>query len=394
MESSEQPSVEVEPIARHVVDGNELLLLPGGEERLEALIDLIESARRRIDIYYYIFARDACGERVIEALIDARNRDVAVTLMVDAFGSALTPQSFFDPLIEAGGRFAWFGARRSTRYLIRNHQKMVIADGKAALIGGFNCEKLYFGSLTEELAWCDLGLLVTGPVVAELQRWFDDLADWTLDPRQSFRLLRRLVRDWEPATGPVAWLMGGPTRHLNSWAREVKTDLRHGHRLDLVSAYFSPNPAMVRRINGIARRGIARLVTPLRSDNKATIGAARHIYPRLLRAGVSIFEFRPQKLHMKLIVIDNVVYIGSANFDMRSLFINLELMLRIENAPFAGECRSLVDRLAAQSDAIDQPTYQAMSSPLRWLRWWFDYLLVGVLDYTVTRRLNFRRRRH
>src|SRR5690606_28936471 len=103
------------------------------------------------------------------------------------------------------------------------------------------------------------------------------------------------------------------------------------------------------------------------------------------------FEYQPQKLHMKLIVIDNIVYVGSANFDMRSLFLNLELMLRVEDEGFAAEARALVDGLTEQSARIDGRAYGALSSPLSRLRWWIDYLLVGVLDYTVTRRLNFRK---
>jgi len=386
--NSPKPDVEPKP---HIVDGNMFKLLPGGEERLEALIDLIEGAKQKLDLYYYIFAGDNCGERVIEALVEARKRGVDVTLMVDAFGSAFTPSSFFSPLIAAGGRFAWFGARRSTRYLIRNHQKMAIADGGRALIGGFNCEKLYFASFTEEMAWCDLGLIVEGPVVADLERWYDALAAWTIDSRQRFGSLRRLVRTWEPGGSKVHWLIGGPTRLLNSWTRSVKADLSTGKRLDLVAAYFSPSRGMRRRIGSVAQRGFARLITTERSDNAATVGAARHLYKRLLRAGVEIFEYQPQKLHMKLIVIDDIVYIGSANFDMRSLFLNLELMLRVEDEAFAAEARALIDRLVKQSAEIDGRAYAALSSPLNRLRWWIEYLLVGVLDYTVTRRLNFRK---
>ncbi|MBN8817983.1 MAG: phosphatidylserine/phosphatidylglycerophosphate/cardiolipin synthase family protein [Sphingomonas sp.] len=393
MESSATQSNEPPALPRHNVDGNELALLPGGEERLEALIALIESARERLDICYYIFTHDVCGDRVLEALIDACNRDVAVTLLVDAFGSANTPQSFFDPLIEAGARFGWFGAHRSTRYLIRNHQKMVIADGKSALIGGFNCDRSYFGAASEPLAWCDLGLMVKGPWAVSLERWFDALAHWTIDTKQHFRRLRQLVRAWQPGEGPGVWLVGGPTRQLNNWARKVKSDLETGGRLDLVAAYFSPSPGMIRRINRIARREGASLITPSKSDNTATIGAARHLYRRLLRAGVQIFEYRPQKLHMKLIVIDDVTYVGSANFDMRSLFLNLELMLRIEDAGFASEARALIDTLEADSRRIDGRLYDWMAGPVARVRWWLQYLLVGVLDYTVTRRLNFRRRR-
>ncbi len=377
----------------HLVDGNEFVLVPGGEERLEALVELIQSAHHRIDAYYYIFASDDCGKRILEALIDACNRDVAVTLMIDAFGSANSPDSFFAPLVEAGARFARFGARRSTRYLIRNHQKMLIIDGKKAMIGGFNCQRTYFAPATDRLAWSDLGLIVKGPLVPGLETWFEALADWTINSKQRFRRLRRMVRDWKPGDSKVAWLVGGPTRFLSSWARRVKADLQRAERLDLVAAYFSPSPGMLKRINAVAQRGAGRVILAMRSDNMATVGAARHLYRKMLQACVSIFEFRPQMLHMKLIVIDDIVYVGSANFDMRSLFINVELMLRIEDAPFAEACRALVDRMEQQSRRIDQQTFMSLASPPRRLLWWFDYLLVGVLDYTVTRGLNFRRKR-
>jgi len=378
---------------RHLIDGNELLLVPGGEERLALLVALIEQARRQIDIYYYIFAGDECGERVAEALIDACNRHVAVTLIVDAFGSALTPVAFFERLVGAGVRFAYFGAHRSTRYLIRNHQKMVIVDSKRVLIGGFNCERAYFGRADDRRAWSDLGLLVKGPLAGSLQRWFDALAAWTFDSRQRYRQLTRLIRKWDPGAGKASWLVGGPTRYPSSWVRNVNADLRAGRRLDLVAAYFSPSRAMISRINRFAGRDGARLITAMKSDNRATIGAARYLYKRMLRAGVAIFEYRPQKLHMKLIVIDDIVYVGSANFDMRSLFINLELMLRVEDAAFAAEARGLVNTMATHSRQITPRIYRLMSRPLRRLLWWFNYLLVGVLDYTVTRRLNLRRKK-
>jgi len=372
------------------VDGNRLTLIPDGPARLDALKALIASARRRLDLYFYIFGRDDCAVEVRDALIDACNRGVAVTLLVDAFGSSTTPDAVFAPLIEAGARFDRFGKPRSTRYLIRNHQKMVMADGKRAMIGGFNIEQGYFSAEDDPEAWRDVALRIEGPLVAPLCVWFDGLAAWTLRRRQSFRALRRMVRDWEPGEGAAIWLVGGPTRYLNCWARYVKRDLQRGHRLDMAAAYFSPGWAMVRRLCGISRRGTARIVTPSRSDNKATIGAARHIYRKLLRAGVELFEYLPQKLHSKLVVIDDIGYVGSANFDMRSLFINVELVLRVEDEAFAAALRREIDHVASESQRIDRPTFRAMARPLSRLRWWFDYLLVGVLDFTVTRRLALR----
>jgi cardiolipin synthase A/B len=375
------------------VAGNDILLIPSGPERLSALLALIDGARASLELYYYTFASDEAGHAVLEALIDARNRDVAVTLIIDSFGSSATAKSTFDALKEAGARFAVFGHKRSTRYLIRNHQKMTIADRRHALIGGFNIEHGYFGSGEVELDWCDLGVLVEGPLAAELGRWYTGLAQWTFDGKQTFRRLRRLVRHWQPGTGEAQWLMGGPTRFLNGWARRVKVDLESARQLDMVAAYFSPGWGMLRRIMRIARRDGARLILPNKSDNTTTIGAARHLYRRLLKGGVEIHEFNRSRLHMKLLVIDDVVYVGSANFDKRSLFLNVELMLRINDAGVAEALRGLIDDRANESRLIDQAAYTAMAGPVARLRWWVSYLLVGVLDYTVTRRLNFRNER-
>jgi len=120
-----------------------------------------------------------------------------------------------------------------------------------------------------------------------------------------------------------------------------------------------------------------------------TIGAARHCYRRLLKAGVRIFEYQPTKLHTKLFVIDDAVHSGSANFDMRSLYINLEIMLRIADAPFAGYMRAYVDGELERSEEITRESHRARSSWLNRLRWSIEYFLVAVLDYNVTRRLNF-----
>jgi cardiolipin synthase len=373
------------------VDGNRLMLIPGGPERFAALGGLIEGARKRLDLYFYIFSPDRCGLELLDLMIDACNRGVTVTLLVDAFGSANMSDARFEPLIEAGGRFARFGHRRSTRYLIRNHQKMVIVDGKAAMIGGFNLGDAYFAPDDDPDGWCDMGLRMDGPLAKTLEGWFDQLAEWTLG-KQSFLAMRRMIRDWRPGVGRAVLLMGGPTRHLNGWARHVKHDIQAGHRLDMVAAYFSPGWGMIRRIGRLSRAGAARIVTAGKSDNMATIGAARHIYRRLLRAGVAILEYQPQKLHAKLIAIDDIAYVGSANFDMRSLFVNVEIMLRVEDAAFAQAVRDEMDIMSRRSRAIDRATYRAMAGPISQLRWWCDYFLVGVLDYTVTRRLTMRRK--
>lgn len=366
--------------------GHSLTIFPGGSERLEALLGLIRNARASLRIAFYIFARDASGTSVRDELVAAARRGVAVTVIVDAFG-ADADEAFFAPLVAAGGRFSCFIAALTRRYLIRNHQKIVLADGEAAMLGGFNVADDYFAPTAAD-GWSDLGFVIRGPVVARIGEWFDELEDWVSRPRAQFVAIRRKVRRWKAGEGPVQVLIGGPTRGLSSWARCVARDLEAGERLDMVMAYFSPPPKLVRRIADIAEFGGTRLVMAGKSDNGATIGASRSIYGRLLKRGARIFEYQPGKLHTKLIVLDDAVYLGSANLDMRSLYINLEIVLRIEDAGLAERMRGFVARQAAASLEVTPTLYRQWAGPLARLRWWGSWFLVAVVDYTVSRKLN------
>ena len=135
-----------------------------------------------------------------------------------------------------------------------------------------------------------------------------------------------------------------------------------------------------------------RLISASRSDNFATVSAARHCYRRLLRNHVTIYEYQPQMLHVKLIVADNAVYIGSANFDMRSLYINGEIMLRIEDSAFAKRVTGLVDAHVPYCDEISRAEHQAHSTWVARLRWLLAYFVVSTVDFTVTRTISLRRR--
>jgi cardiolipin synthase len=132
-----------------------------------------------------------------------------------------------------------------------------------------------------------------------------------------------------------------------------------------------------------------RIVTASKSDNNATIAAARFTYAGLLRKGVRLFEYQPTKLHTKLYLIDDAVHIGSANFDMRSLFINLELMLRIEDAAFAAHVRRYVDGEVAKSIEVTKALYKANTGWVQRLKQLGAYFVVAVVDPGLSRGLNF-----
>ena len=371
------------------VAGNRLTLLDEGPERLEALIGLIGGAKESLRILYYIWEDDETGRRVRDALLAAIQRGVTVSLLVDGFGAANASRAFFQPLIDAQCRFCRFAPRFGRRYLLRNHQKLALADDERVIIGGFNIADEYFGTV-ESGAWRDLGLLVEGEGVAGLGPYFDALFDWANKSDGRIRDLRRILGRHSVTNGKLHWLFGGPTRRLSPWARAVRRDMRTAKKLDLVAAYFAPGPGLLRRAADVARRGEVRLVTAAKSDSGATIAAARHTYWVLLRRGVRVYEYQPTRLHTKLFVLDDVVHIGSANFDMRSLYLNLEMMLRIEDADFAQAMRRYVDGEVADSAEITLENYRRRRTWLNRLRWGLAYFVMAVADYRISHRLNFR----
>jgi len=369
--------------------GLSLNFYPGGRERFDALIALIAGADVRLKLMFYIFATDESGEAVRDALVAAARRGVDVRVIVDGFG-AVAGQSFFAPLIEAGGKFCCFIPRLTRGYLIRNHQKLVVADGKMAMLGGFNVENAYFAVPGEE-GWSDLGFTVEGPVVERVEAWFDELEGWVSNPRAQFRAIRRKVLEWDAGSGPVRLLIGGPTGRLSSWARCVSEDLVECDRLDMVMAYFSPSPRLSKRLRRIGHKGGARLLFPAKSDHGATIRAARAYYTRLLRAGVRIWEFEACRLHTKLIVVDDAVYLGSANFDARSLYINLEIVLYVEDAGLARRLGEYVDGLLPAARPITPELHAQRATWWNRMRWRLALFLVVAIDYSVNRRFNLTR---
>lgn len=384
---------EPAPQPSFTVAGNRLTMLDTGPRRLEALIGLIDGARRSLRVIFYIYVDDSAGEAVAAALLRAAARGVAVSLIVDGLGSeAAAANDFFGPLRDGGVEVCRFVPRWGRRYLLRNHQKLALADGETAapraIIGGFNVQDSYFGTPAEQ-AWRDLGLIVEGPAAQRITGYFDVLARWAGQPKPPLRTLRRALSAWSEPQGSVRWLFGGPTRRLSPWARAVKRDLRTATQVDLITAYFAPNPGMLRKLDRAGMRGRVRIVLASKNDHGAAIWASRFTYAGLLRKRVQIYEYQPTKLHTKLFLIGDVVYIGSANYDIRSLFLNLEMMLRIEDHGFAAHVRRYVDGEVAQSEMITPALYKARTGPWTRVKQAAAFFVMTVLDYNVTKRLNF-----
>ena len=375
-----------------MVDGNRLRVLPDGPDRLEALIALIDGATQSLRLLYYIYLGGKSGDRVRDAILRAIDRGVAVSLLIDGFGSSATPDDYFAELPKRGARFCRFNPSYGRRYLLRNHQKLALADAESdsatILVGGFNVADDYFQTV-EQRAWRDIGLLIEGPAAARLAAYYDKLIEWALRKNSKMRTLRRMIFHHTETKGALQWQLGGPTAKLSPWGVSTCKDLVQSRDVEMIAAYFAPTWGLLKRIARVGRRGRARLVTAAKSDNNATIAAARFTYKRLLARGVEVFEYTATKLHTKLVVLDDVVHIGSSNLDIRSLYLNMELMLRVDDGEFAQMMRGYFEGELERCTRITPELYKRRATILNRIRWAVSFFLVTSFDYGVTRRLNF-----
>src|SRR5439155_13983296 len=122
----------------------------------------------------------------------------------------------------------------------------------------------------------------------------------------------------------------------------LRRDLAHARDVRIIMAYFLPTWRIRRALLRVIRQGgRVQLILAGKSDVMVSQLAGQSLSRRLLKAGVEIYEYQPQILHAKLIIIDDVVHVGSANLDHRSLLINYELMIRFASKEMADQARGV-----------------------------------------------------
>jgi cardiolipin synthase len=360
---------------------------------------LIAGSQRQVRVETYLMREDGPAGWLRDALLAARARNVDVWLLIDAFGSEQVREPFLQPLREAGVHVGIFNPKRLLRLSFRNHRKLLAVDGEQAIVGGFNIGPEYAGDGVST-GWCDTGVLVAGPLVLELEHSFDVM--WHLAPFSpaAIRAYRRAVarapvlrtahgqpvhRSATPP--PVTLLISGPGMRRGVLRWRLRSDLKRARDVAIASAYFLPSSltrGSMYRV--IGRGGRVRVLLAGRSDVPLAQRAAEWLYSRLLRRRVALFEYQPQILHAKLLIMDDIVFVGSCNLDRRSLHINYELLLRLQWPELAGDARAWMEQALAQSRPIELAPWTAGRTWARKLWSWLAYLLLARVDPLVARR--------
>lgn len=318
-------------------EGPRMEWLGTGREGLAAMLAGIEAARVSVALEMYILEDCEIGARFRLALRAAALRGVRVRVLVDTFGSIELSGDYLEPVRAAGGDCRWFNPSELGRFTYRDHRKLLIIDDAVAFVTGFNIGTAYDGDGVTT-GWRDLGVVVRGGFVAPLAQAFHGMFGAASFRHQRLARFRRHMVPQRIGIEDGDLFLLSPGRGRNPARESLVADIGRARCVRLTTAYFLP-PRRLRVALSVAARGGRRvqLLLPGKSDVRMAQMAARGQYGRLLRAGVEIYEYQPAVLHTKRYLLDDVVYVGSANLDLRSLNINYEVLLRVVDPALAAE---------------------------------------------------------
>lgn len=354
-----------------------------GKEFLSAQLAAIVAARQSVQLEMYIFTDSEIGRQFRDALADAAGRGVKVQLLADGFGSGGLPRQIFAAIIEAGGEQKWFNPPRLGRWALRDHRKALLVDGALAFIGGCNISDEYNGDGIGN-GWRDGGISIAGPVLGHLVHEFEE--QWRRADLRRWKLIRGRYRKTIGSAADVVALFIKPGFGKNPLRTALREDLKTAKDIAITSSYFLPTPRLRAQLAQAERNGArVRLILAGKSDVRLMWLASQSLYYGLVRRGIEIFEYQPQVLHAKVMVLDDIVYIGSANLDPRSLHINFEIMLRVKDAVLAAKARAQFEHDLRQSHAVTLAQVTSVRSWSLRLKSRIAYFILTKLDPWIAR---------
>ena len=356
-----------------VSHGNEVRVIVDGDQTFEAMWADIARAERSVHLTTYIFEHDRVGQRTLEELVAAAKRGCRVLVVLDAFGSHRLDRTHLEPLRAAGGEVLFYNPLvawpiRVSR-LVRNHRKILVIDRCVSFCGGMNVAEEYAGSRHGTGLFRDTQLRIAGPAAHDLATVVEELARIIDGEKRQLPGQRA-----EPnGDGCVVQILESPGRRRRaSIQKALHTKLgRAIERCYLTSPYFVPPRALMVALCEAARRGVdVRVLTAGRSDVPAVRLASQHLYGRLLRAGVRIFEFGPGVLHAKTGTVDGVsASVGSFNLDYWSYRRNLEVSVGVFGGAATRELELQFDADLAGAAEVHLASWEGRSRLQRLLHW-------------------------
>lgn len=353
---------------RPMVSGNAVRSLVDGDEAYPAMLEAIRDARESVTLATYIFGNDVIGRQFADALEAAVHRGVEVRVLIDNAGERYTWPSMVGVLRRRGVTVARFFPRLPARFFgmnLRNHRKLLVVDGRIGFTGGMNIRRHHCMS-SGRRATRDMQFRFEGPMVRQLQEVFYE--DWYFATKEQLQGPR-----WFPSLKPVGEVLargvrGGPDENLLKHHLALHAGIASAKRsIRVVTPYFLPDSTLMSALNMASLRGVqVDIVLPESSNLPFVNWAMMAQIPPLLDYDVRLWFTSKPFDHSKLMVVDEAwVFLGSTNWDPRSLRLNFEFNVECYGRKFATDLAARVDVRISGAKQLTREAMDARMLPLR-----------------------------
>lgn len=343
----------------NAVKGNAARFITTADEFIDALTAEIDAAAREVNLLYYIFNDDTYGRKVIQACRRAARRGVIVRLLLDSVGSrsflnsAIRDEAQRDGVLVAEALPVRIYRAKAARFDLRNHRKLAIIDRTIAFTGSHNVTDPRYGRF-DGLIWKDVSLRLEGPVVRQLESVF--IEDWYVETGEMLDTPHLFRAAPFPGKACVQTVPSGPSYPTENYQRLIIASIIGAQkRVTITTPYLIPDEGMLQAVEVARLRGVrVRLVIPAKSDQIVAGYASRAYYGDFLRCGTEIYLYSKGLIHSKTMTVDdNLGFVGSSNFDIRSFSLNFEINLILYGEAENQDLRHLQSQYIRDSHRLD-----------------------------------------
>ncbi len=340
-----------------LLGSNRVDLITNTEECIDALVNDIQKARNHVHLLFYIFRDDLTGQKVAQALAEAAQRGTACRVVADAVGS----KGMFSRLgkwmqgqgIQVQAALPANPLRtKLARVDIRDHRKLAVIDGQVGYTGSQNIIEPEFGH-KKAGQWHDIMTRVQGPTVRQLQSVFVEV--WFSETQEILDHPDIYPPSLKEGQAAVQVVPTGPDRPTYGFQDLLIQAINTAKRkVSVVSPYFIPNEGLITALRLATARGVeVDIIVPDRSDHLLVDQASAYYCGLILQNRGNVYLFQNGMLHTKIITIDQIMaFVGSANFDVRSFYLNMELVSIIFDSRFNYDLSMLLKRYQDHSQQV------------------------------------------
>lgn len=346
----------------YFTEDNDIKLFYWGREKFGNLIKDIRSAKKSIDIQYYIFRTDDTGKRVLQELHKKAKQGVKVRFLYDDLGSRFANKKYFRALEAVGAEvipfFPGILGLVNFRLNYRNHRKLVIIDDLIGYTGGFNVGDEYLGRKRKFGPWRDTHLRIQGGAILGLKIRF--LKDWYYasgqEPNLEDDLNPLFISEGKASTQVIS--SGPDTANQNIKNALLQIINTANETLYIQSPYLVPDFAIYEAIKLAVLRGVdVNIMIPNNPDHISVHWCSMSFARDLAKYGVKIYAFDEGFMHAKVVFADDIIStIGTTNIDERSFLLNFETNVVIYDRDINRQLREQFDK-DIQSSILLTPEY-------------------------------------